>query len=184
MSKKRSDFPFQSLLGVTFGVVLTLLYVRYGYTPPWFLQLIGKFSSIPERTVVEITLDNPESSLAEKQRAIVTRIAHDSEFYIEIDNATDNRFTTEVIKRKIKRKFLILQGYVEGLETLEEREGIREKLKNRPGGIRGVKIEMIAKQILGEPLLLQDLKEKYQTSSPKEIAEKILVSMEKDRPEK
>ncbi len=183
MSKKRSDFPFQSLLGVTFGVILTLLYVRYGYTPPWFFQLMGKFSSIPELTVVEITLDNPESSLVEKQRAISARIANNPEFYIEIDNTIDNKFTKEVIGRKIKRKLQLLRGYVERLEISEEHESIRDNLKNRPGGIKGWKINMIAKQIQDEPLLFDYLKKRFQSSSPEEIAETILGTMGKDRAE-
>lgn len=177
MENKSSGSALKTILGVILGIALSFVYLKYGWTPPAFLQIMGMMKSIPETTMADSILSDPDSSYEQRQRAVIALIKNDDEFYKEIDEEIG--FTKRVIDKRIKRKLLILKELVLTLESAKKR-----------GIARGLDIyysnhtrNTVAKEIKKDKLLFHYFRERFPKSSAEEMAEAFLSTISKPVPQ-
>ena len=74
------------LSGAVIGVVLSFLYLQFGYKPPGAAKLVDipqQVTGLMLAAVADNVLYDPESSLDDQQRAIAHKIGFDHRFFQE-----------------------------------------------------------------------------------------------------
>jgi hypothetical protein len=84
--------------GIVVGVVLSVVYVKLGVSPPAVLQPADAVRSMLVIGATEIAVD--ERDRDEIQRSIATRIREKPDLFVELDGALDHLVTEEFIFRK------------------------------------------------------------------------------------
>ena len=109
--------------GAAVGIVLALLYVKFGFALPAWLSPVKEIEGLVVATAAALATDGSE--LAELQRGIALEIGRDPEYYTRIDNALGQFITAEVTWReRTKRDLMLLRGTARQLaEQSADRSG-------------------------------------------------------------
>ncbi len=183
MPKKTREKPpksaVKSVLFLMVGALLTLLYMKTGYTPPAPLQLPGKLNSLPHQLMAGFLLEDPQATLVQRQRAVATLIKHDPEYFVTIDNSIGNQFTSKAINTVADRKTAMLKGYGRAIDKVldgDKYPAIRKYLERRYGVAdrAALRRKMVAEELRKEAFLYRILKTRFSGASDEEIARRIL----------
>ncbi len=99
MSNQEGERFWKFLLGMITGMVLTFLYVRFGFEMPGPLGLEQKLISRAVVTTAEFDLYNSSASDLTRRRALAIVLANQPDLFLEVDAAIENRFFQEFLRR-------------------------------------------------------------------------------------
>lgn len=169
----------KTFISLIIGSVLTFLFLKFGYTPPAPFQLPGKLRAIPEQIIASSFIEDADSQLKQRQKAIATLIKYDPNYFIEIDNAIENRFTKRAVEKIVNRRIRILKTYSTGFARAFDKDkypALRKRLEERYGVTdeASLKKKVLIERFHKDALVYKILKRRYPDLSDEEIAEKIL----------
>jgi len=108
-------------LGLVIGVVLTVLYVKFDYALPSWLQPVEKVKVLFITTTASLSAD--DNNLDELQREIAVKMKEDASYYTGIDDALGKFITEEIIWReRTKRTLKLLQDMIRKLDDVSGRQ--------------------------------------------------------------
>ena len=112
---KTSQSGLGGLGGVAIGMILTILYVKFGFTLPGWLQPVETVKDSFISLSASLAVD--ENNLAELQREIAVKMKQPS-YYTSLDNSLDNFITEEVVWRtRTKRTLKLLQDQIKAVDA-------------------------------------------------------------------
>ena len=113
------------------------------------------------------------------------KIGADHDFFREIDAAIDNRFTTEVLRRRASRQASQLRIRHTAFDKIFSYAALRKHYETRYGtnDPKVLKRAMLIEAIRGQPFLYQYLQKRYPGLSDDELATRILESPSLSAPE-
>lgn len=170
------------ILGMFVGALLTFLSIENGFSPPEVVQLPAKIQALPEQIIASSFVEDAESDLKQRQKAIAVLIKHDPSYFIEIDNAIGQQFSNEAVNKIARRKLQLIKGYNVGLNKIiddaENYPELRESLERIYGteDNETLRYRMLAKRIRDDELIYQMLQRRFPAMSDEEIARFILTS--------
>lgn len=171
----------QVIMGVILGAVMTFLFLEIGYSPPAVIEIPAKIKALPEQLIASSFLEDAESALDQRQKAVAILIKYDPGYFIEIDSAIDNRFTSEAVNRIARRKLQLVKGYNNGLDKIINDRGeypaLRESLERLydTEDSATLRYRMLAKRIRDDELIYKMLQQRFPAMSDEEIARHILT---------
>lgn len=171
--EKESNPLWKLLGGVVFGVVLTWLYVRFGFELPGIARLGQKVAAEAVVTTAEVDLYDPAAPLENRQRALAMVISEKPELFLEIDESIGGRFFHEAMRRKAVRKAKLLKHRDKAYDMALEKPALRE-VYERKHGVRDrdrLKRAMFIADIRRDEFLYDFLTGQFPQASPNELAE-------------
>ncbi len=175
-SIKHYGSAMKPVIGIVIGIILTFLYIRFGWTPPVLLQLMNVVKSLPDMVIAESILSNPSATPAQQQRAIITLIKYDDKLYKDID--AEIGFTGMVIRKRVDRKLLLLRNEMKASDRIKKFPNLRDSMTERYGGEDWQK-GWYARRIRKDKFLSYHLKQMFPESSIEEIAKELLAESNK-----
>jgi len=174
----------KAIMGVIFGSILTYVFIQYGYAPPVIIQLPNKIKEVSENVIASTFIEDTQTSLEQRQKAIAILIKNDVKYFIEIDNAIGNRFSTEAIEKIVRRRVRILRNYNRAFEISfanGKNKAVRVRMEKIYGttNVETLKEKIIVKRIRKDPLLYALLKKRFPGYSDMKLAQIILGDMNK-----
>jgi hypothetical protein len=169
----------QTILGIVLGSIMTYLSLEYAYTPPEIFQLPSKIQAVTENVIASTFIEDTEATIKQRQRSVAVLIKNDSDYFIEIDNAIDNRFTNEAIEKIARGRLSIIKNYDHAFKIAfngEKNQAIREHLKRKYGtnDLELIKERMIIEEIHKDLLVYKMLQKHFPGYSDEEIVHAIL----------
>lgn len=100
MAKKReSDRVLKFFFGLVSGILLTILYIRFGFELPGIVGVEQRVVSAEVVKTAELDLLNSNASTSARQRALAVVLANQPEKFVEIDSAIGNKFMAEYLRQ-------------------------------------------------------------------------------------
>jgi len=167
------------LSGAVAGAALSFLYLIYGYQPPVITKLLDipkEATALAMDIVAEEVLYNADAALADQQRVIAFKVGADPDFFREIDTATDNSFTNEVLRRRASRQANRLRISRTRFDKVLQYPALREHYEDRykTNDPQQIKQHMFIDAIRKEPFLHQHLKKQFPGQTDEQLAAHIL----------
>jgi hypothetical protein len=169
----------QTIFGIILGAVLTYLALEHDYEPPAVLQIPSKIQAATEGIIASSFINDAGTSLKQRQKSVAILIKGDPNYFIEIDNAIDNRFTREAVSKVARRRLQIIQQYDSMLDKAfdaEEHQALRNyyEQKLETTDLTLLKARYIMKEIQQDPLVYNMVRERYPNLSNDDIGLAIL----------
>ncbi|WP_339725612.1 hypothetical protein [uncultured Paraglaciecola sp.] len=169
----------QALLSLLLGCVLTYAVLELGYSPPTILDLPNKVKAIPEQLIASSFIEDPKADLKQKQTAIAIMIKNSSQYFIEIDNASNNQFTHAAINKITDHKLLLIKSYTLEFANLLEKNtypSLRKHLIERykTTSVTELKIQIMKHKIAEDPFVYAELKRRYPGRTDEQIVRRLL----------
>ncbi len=114
--------------GLLAGVLLASLYVRYGYQPRNVLTLPAQVTSAAVSMTAGADLENWDLSPEVRQRAAAVILSLNLDRLIELDDATDNVLTRELLRQKAVRAVQAARSRVHAYDMAVGKPALREAL--------------------------------------------------------
>ncbi len=167
MSQNESSSFGRFLFGLFAGVVLTVLYVRFGFVLPGALGWEQKVISKAIVTAAEMDLYNPNSHPMVQRRALAIVLANKPETFLEIDAAIGNRFFNEFMRRKADRKSQLIRSQSTGIDLALKQPNLAKYLSNKSGSTdeKTIKNSLLIGQIRDDKFLHNFLRLRYPDAS-------------------
>ena len=164
-----SDRVLRFLFGLVCGVVLTILYVRFGFPLPGLIGLEQQLISKSVVKTAETDLLNPHADIKVRQRALAVVLANEPETFVEIDSAIGNQFMSEYLKRNNTNPYQIAIPSPTVNDIMPSLEQLVQQTKSKPigGGLVLDKSNNIMLPSRGESEI--DLRAKYRDASDETI---------------
>ena len=156
--------------------LLTFAYLEYDYSPSKAVTLPSEIIKIPQQIIASSFLEDTESSLKQKQKAIALLIRFDSDYFIEIDNAIGQQFTKAATHKIAKRKYDLIKNFIAAYDRLKEHPDLlNAQLKyHRVNSLEELKQKMFVNEMYKNTLVLQALRQRFPKHTDKEIVSEIL----------
>ncbi|MCP4721146.1 MAG: hypothetical protein GY860_16955 [Desulfobacteraceae bacterium] len=169
----------KSFISLIIGSALTFLFLKYGYSPPETFQLPEKLKAIPEQLIASSFVEDANSNLKQRQKAVATLIKFDPNYFIEIDNAIGNRFTQQAVDKIADRRILLLKNYSENIAKAfdkAEHPALRKRLEERYGveDEHSLKRKVLLEKLHEDKFVSKVIRQRYPGYSDEEIADIIL----------
>ncbi|MGD2119903.1 MAG: hypothetical protein PVG66_16210 [Chromatiales bacterium] len=117
------------LAGLLGGILLAIVYIKFGFSLPGWLQPAETFQQGLTWRLASLTVD--DNNLEELQREIALQM-QDPDFYVASDNALGGFITQELVWRdKTVRSLTLLRAEVNNLRRLsaDQHEGIKNSIQ-------------------------------------------------------
>ncbi len=165
--------------GAIAGAALSFLYVVYGYQLPVVTKLLDipkEATALAMDIVAEEVLYDADAALADQQRVIAFKVGSDPDFFREIDTATDNAFSNEVLRRRASRQANQLRASRTRFDKVLQHPALRKHYEDRYKTIdpQQIKQHMLIDAIRREPFLHQHLKKQFPGQTDEQLAAHIL----------
>ena len=169
----------QALLSLLLGCVLTYIVLEFGYSPPTIMELPSKVKAIPEQLIASSFIEDPEADLAQKQTAIAIMIKNSSDYFIEIDNASNNQFTYAAINKITSHRIQLIKSYTLEFARLLESDTYPELKKHiieryQTSSITELKIQVMKDKIEDDPFVYRELRKQYPGMTDHQIVRRLL----------
>ena len=166
-------------VGLFFGGAMTWFSLKTGYKPPVILELPQKVAALPHQLLASTVLEDANSTVQQRQRAIATLLKHDDDLFTRIDTALDHQFTDAILSEKIDRRLLRAKLYRSSFDKVlvgEKYLALRRGLERKYGttDTDQLRQRMLAERLEDDSLLLESLKSQYPGESTVELAARIL----------
>jgi len=171
----------KTFIALFMGSLLTFLFLEFGYTPPAPLQLSDKIKTLPEQLIASSFVEDADTTLKQRQNAIAILIKYDPNYFEEIDNAIDNKFSNQVVNKIADRKLHLLKNYSNEIVRAFDKEkypALRERLVARysVSEVGALKKKVLVERFREDTFIYMVLQKRYPGYSDEEIAEAILGS--------
>jgi hypothetical protein len=169
----------QALLSLLLGCVLTYAVLEFGYSPPTILDLPNQVKAIPEQLIASSFIESPEADLTQTQTAIAIMIKNNSDYFIEIDNASNNQFTHTAINKIANHRIHLIKTYTLELARLLEDDTYPDLKKHiikryHTASVTELKIQVMKDKIAEDPFVNGELKKRYPGMQDEKIVRRLL----------
>jgi len=158
------------------GIVLTALYVRFGYTAPTVVQLGSKVAAEVVVTTAEVDLYDSKAPHEVRQRALAIVVGQRPDLFVEVDDAIGNQFFEEVLRRKAVRKAKLIKQRMRGYEMALAKPALRRHQERRFGvkETELLKQRMLIADIHEDEFLDSYLRRRFPEASGDDLANLVL----------
>lgn len=158
------------------GVVLTFLYVRFGYNMPGVVQLGSKVASEAVVTTAEVDLYNSKAPHKVRQRAMAIVVGQRPDLFIDVDDAIGNQFFEEVLRRKAVRKAKLIKQRMRAYGMALAKPALRRHQEKRFGVKETdlLKQRMLIADIRDDEFLDGYLRRYFPEASGEDLADLVL----------
>ena len=165
--------------GLLFGAAMTWFSLKTGRKPPTILELPQKIAALPHQLVASTVLDDADSTIEQRQRAIATLLKHDDDLFARIDNVLDHQFSDAIMDEKIHRRLIRAKLYRSSFDKVledDKYQALRQGLERKYGTTDTdlLRQRMLAERLEDDSLLLKSLKDQFPDDSTEQLAARIL----------
>lgn len=162
--------------GLATGVALSWMYVRYGYEPNNVVTLPAKVTSAAISITAESDLYNWDVTPEVRQRAAAVVLGQNPGTFIELDNATGNVLTKEMLRQKAERLAKLAKAKFDAYDMALDKPALRKALqrKHGAGDNETIKRRMLIDDIEGETFLHGYLTRRFPHATSQDLADIVL----------
>lgn len=169
----------KSFVGLLVGCLLTYAVLEFDYSTPDIIDLPNKVKALPEQLIASIFIEDPKASLAQKQKAIAILVKNSEDYFIEIDNASNNQFTLAAVNKITEQRISLVKTYTVQFAkvlTSDDYPSLKQHIINRyqTSSVNELKVKVLIEQIIQDAFLHEELKKRYSGQSDEQIAKHIL----------
>lgn len=164
------------IVGVLFGVVLTYLYVRFGYQLPGVARLPATLSAEAIVATAESTLYDVNAPPENRRRALAVIVGQRPELFVDVNDQLDDRFYDEVIRRRAVREAKLLKASHSAYGKVLAKSALRAVYEKRYAETNDERIKrrMLIDAIRDKPLLSEWLDRRFPEADADRQAEIVL----------